>query len=332
VQAQIAGPVLVTGATGFIGRRLVARLLERGVAVRALVLPDDAGGLDARAELVRGSIERAEDVRRAAGGAATVMHLAAIVGDWGDAALFRAVTVEGTRNVLQAVEPGARVILASSVVVYGDAIGRDVCDEDHAFGRPLGNYSRSKQDQEWLAFEIAAARGVSLSALRLVNVYGAGSRNWVDEVLVQLRRGVPTLVDGGDRNAGLCHVEHAVDAFVLAAQTPAAAGRVYNICDGSDVTWRRYFGDLARIGRARPPRSIAGPVARLAAHVCEALWTRLSLRGRPPLTLEALNLVGSNHRVPIARAARELGFAPHVSYPEALAEIAEAVSAPGASR
>ncbi len=317
---------LVTGATGFIGQRLVERLLADGRRVKALVLPSERiHGLwpPGAVEEERGDVSDPAACDRAARGVETVFHLAAVVGDWGEEALFRRVTVEGTGNVLgAAARAGARAVVASSVVVYGDAVGRDVCPEEHSFGRPLGPYSRSKQAQELLAFRIAAATGLPVTALRLGNVYGPGSRPWVDEVVAQLRAGTPALVDGGDRDAGLCHVESAAEAFMLAARTPAAAGRAYNVNDASGVTWRRYFGDLARLADARSPRSIPLAAARLGAGLSEAAWRALRRPGRPPITHEALNLIGSSHRVPIDRARRELGFAPAVRYENALDGIA----------
>jgi nucleoside-diphosphate-sugar epimerase len=323
-------PVLVTGATGFIGRRLVARLLAEGCAVRALVLPDEsiAGLPEGAVEIVRGSVTDRAEVDRAVDGMDLVFHLAAVVGDWADEGLFRAVTVGGTRSVLSAAAAqGARAVLASSIVVYGDAIGRGECGEDHPFGGALGHYSRSKQEQERIAFHLADTKDLRVTALRLANVYGPGSRPWVEMAIDQLKSGAPSLIDGGRKNAGLCHVDNAAAAFVLAARTDAAVGRAYNVADGSDITWRRYFEDLARIAGCRRPRSLPAPIARIAAHACEIAWSRFPLKGRPPITHEALNLVGSHHRIPIERARREIGFEPRVRYDEGIAQLAASLGA-----
>ena len=320
--------VLVTGATGFIGRRVVARLLAEGCAVRALVLPGEtiAGLPEESIEIVRGSVADRAAVDHAVAGVAAVFHLAAVVGDWGEEELFRTVTVGGTHNVLAAAAAqGARAVLASSIVVYGVAIGRGECREDQPFGRAPGLYSRSKQEQERIALRLADSSGLRITALRLANTYGPGSRPWVEMIIDQMKNRAPALIDGGRVNAGLCHVDNAAAAFLLAARTDAAAGRAYNIADGSDITWRRYFEDLARIARCRPPRSLPAPAAKIAAYACEFVWSRLRLAGRPPVTHEALNLVSSHHRIPIERARTELGFDPVVRYDEAIAQIAESL-------
>lgn len=323
---RIAEPVLVTGATGFIGRRVVQALVARGVRARALVLPGEpVGALEV--EVVRGAIEDRAAVSQAVRGAATVIHLAAVVGDWGDESVYSRITVDGTRALLELSEPGAKVVLASSVVVYGDRIGRAVCDEEAPWGRALGPYSRSKQAQEKLARQIARARGVALAVVRPTNVFGAGSRPWVHDALAVLARGLPALVDGGGQDAGLAHVDNVAALLVRAAEHPGAAGRVYNACDGNGVTWRRYFTDLARIGGAPPPRSMPRSIANAIARGGELAWRVLRLSGRPPATREAINLVGSHHRVPTARARFELGWSPVVGYAQGLDEIAASLAA-----
>lgn len=331
----IAGPALVTGATGFIGRRLVARLCAASVPVRALALPDERtdGVLPAGVEVVRGDVTDRASVRAALCGIRTVFHLAAIVGDWGPEDLFQRVTVGGTESVLADLEPGARLVLASSVVVYGDRIGLEVCTEETPHGRPLGPYSRTKQAQERLALEAGRAHGLSVTALRLTNVYGPGSKPWVHDLLEALRRRDPVLVGGREKCAGLCHVDNAVQGFVrAAAATAAPAGRAYNIADGSDVTWARYASDLARLGGAPEPRGIAYPLAKLAATGYETLWRLLRRSGRPPITHEALNLVASHHRVPIDKARKELGYEPEVGYEAGLASVAAYLREIGAAR
>lgn len=179
---------LVTGASGFIGRWLIKRLLADGERVRALVLPNEdvRGVWPEVVEVLRGSITERTEVGQAVQGADTVYHLAAMVGDWGDELKYQHVTVGGTWNVLQAVAPSARVVLASSIVVYGHLIGQAVCDEDLSFGRPQGMYSRAKQAQEKLAWQVAAERNLQLSIVRPANVFGVGSRPWVEALLKDL--------------------------------------------------------------------------------------------------------------------------------------------------
>ncbi len=320
---------LVTGATGFIGQYLVQRLLAEGVTVRALVLPNEPlpSNWDEVA-VVRGDITHAADVSSAVAGVDVVFHLAAVVQDWGSQAWHAAVTVTGTRHVFDAaVKTNAHVILISSVTVYGHHIAERECDERRAHGDPQGPYSRSKQAQEHLATAMIHSDALRCTIVRPGNVYGVGSKLWVNEVINELRRGTPSLIGKAAKNAGLCHVKNLVEVLWLAATTPAAVGQTYNAADGIDVTWEQYFTDLATVANTAPPKHIPHGIVRAIAPLLEAIWRPPLFKTRPPLTREALNLVGSDNRFPIDNAVNELGYQPVISYAEAMAELKEHLTA-----
>lgn len=323
--------VLVTGATGFIGQRLLHKLSAENCQIRALVMPGDPQESEARrlnAEIVLGSVDDARAVGQAMEGIDTVFHLAAAVGDWLSKDAVERVTLDGTKTVLgAAASRGVHAVLASSIVVYGDGIPCGECPEDKAFGNALGLYSESKQAQERIADDLAQSANLSVIKLRLANVYGPNSRPWVLMVLEQMRSGSPVLVGGGEQNAGLLYVDNAADAFVLAAKRDAKYAEAFNISDGSAITWKRYFSDLARAGQCKAPRSLPAFVGPPLARLCEAAWSGLGLKGRPPVTREALNLVGSEHRIPIGKARQKLGYEPRVNYEQAIAEIEKSLRA-----
>ena len=335
-------PVLVTGATGFIGRWLIDELVRRGIECRALVLPGEAleglpwvgnGGVPkARVAVVRGDVTDPDSVRRASEGIGTVVHLAAVVQDWGSSELHRRVTVEGTENVLgAAAEQGARAVLASSIVVYGDGLGDGPCPESRPHGRAFGPYSRSKQAQERIARRLEAELDLDLVIVRPANVFGPGSQPWVHEVLELLRRRQFTLIGGGRHDAGLCHVGNLVDVLLRAAARRDARGKVFNAADGEGVTWDRYFGDLARLAGTPPPRSLPLGLARILALAFETVWKLVPARRRPPITREALNLTARPLDVPIDRARHELGYRPRMDYEQALVELGRSPT-PGDAR
>jgi len=319
-------PFLVTGATGFIGAALVNGLLARGKRVRALVLPNEStdGLWDGPVEIVAGDITRATDVNAAVEGCSHVYHLVALVSDWGERERVASVTVTGTQHVMEAAKAsGTRVILASSIVVYADAIDRDECDEDHPHGEALGVYSWSKQEQEKLAIGYARKNDVPLTVIRPANVIGPRCGPWVDSIVSQLQSGLPALLGDGEQNAGLVCIQNLVELFILAGLKDSAVGRIYNGCDGLNVTWRQYFSDLATLADTQPPRAIPRWVSSGLASACERVWRVTRRSSRPPLTHEAINLVGSHHRIPNMRARLELGFnPPPTSYEDTLTAIA----------
>jgi nucleoside-diphosphate-sugar epimerase len=323
---KIAEPVLVTGATGFIGSRVVHKLLLNNVAVKALVLPGEA--LPAqwadRVEIIRGSISDSQAVEKAAAGAKTIIHLAAIVSDWGDEKKYWEFTVEGSRRIFeQAVKNKARVVLASSIVVYGDKIQSQSCPEETGYGETFGPYSRTKQAQEKLGWDYHKNKGLKLSVVRPANVYGPRSGPWLHDVINVLRSGSPGLISGGQMKAGLAYVDNVADILILAGTLEKAVGRAYNACDGTDVTWRQYFTDIADMIGVKNPKSVPRPLSVFGAYILEAIWKLLAIEKRPPITREALNLVGSDNRIPIDRIRKELGYEPQISYAEGLKRTRE---------
>ena len=319
---------LVTGATGFIGKRLVQRLQSEGVRVRALVLPqedvpEDWNGV----EVVRGDVTDPGSVAEALEGVERVFHLVALVGDWGPEERFVRVTVGGTHVVLaEAARRSVRVVLVSSVVVYGASIGTHVCAEELPMGEPVGVYSRTKQVQEQLAWDLVRRRGLALTVVRPTNVYGPGSLPWVELLCERLRKWGPMLVGSGNQNAGLVYVDNVVDILVRAASRDVAIGRIYNACDELDVTWREYVAELAALIDARPPWGVPRIAGSASAFLSETLWSWLGREDSPPVSREGLNLIGSHFRVPAERARRELGHDASVhSHRAAMRAIAEAL-------
>jgi nucleoside-diphosphate-sugar epimerase len=315
---------LVTGATGFIGRRLIKRLIDDGFTPHAFVLPGDAVPIEwgDTVQIHYGDVAHRSSVAKAMKGIATLFHLAAMVGDWGSEADHQRVTVRGTENMLgEAARHDVRVLLASSVVIYGGQIGMEVCDEQRPMGQAMGPYSRAKQEQERIARRLEASHSLKVTVIRPTNVYGPGSVPWVDKVVEALHAAQPMLIGDGRKDAALTYVDNVVDVFVRAARHPPSIGRVYNASDDNNITWLRYFTELAVLIDAPKPKSLNAYLAAVAARGAETAFRLLRKRERPPITREALNLVGSHHRVPITRARKDLGYEPAVGYKEAMAQI-----------
>jgi nucleoside-diphosphate-sugar epimerase len=317
-----SAPILVTGASGFIGQQCVTKLVEQGHVVRAFVLPheDVSNAFPEHVEVVRGDISIAADVQKACSNIGGAIHLAAVVGDAGTDELHQKVTVGGTRNLLEAAPEAARVVVISSIVYYGTHLQSHTCYESTPAGEAVGVYSRAKQAQERVTWD-KINQGANVSIVRPANVYGPRSGPWVDDACELLKVGMPALIDGGNGNAGLVYVSNVVDVILAALFTQEAKGRAYNACDELDVTWKEYFSELAQIVGGPKPRSIPRWAAQKGASLCETIWGKAKLKSRPLMTHEALNLIGSNHRVPSKRAQEELGIGPGVDYPEAMDAI-----------
>ena len=143
----------------------------------------------------------------------------------------------------------------------------------------------------------------------------------MDDACELLKVGMPALIDGGNGNAGLVHVSNVVDVIIAALFKEQAKGRAYNACDELQVTWKDYFSELAQMVGGPKPRSIPRWAAEKGASLCETIWGKAKLKSRPLMTHEALNLIGSNHRIPSSRAREELGFESTIGYRDAMDAI-----------
>ena len=301
-------------------------MLDRGMRVTSLSLPGEAAlpewgnkVLMRHADLGDPNLTRAIE-----GEFDLVIHLAAPVGIAGAYAQQWQAMVDGTRNVgLLAARNRARLVVISSIAVYGDRLRYEFCCEDTPFGAWQGAYGRAKQGQETAARELAEEYELPLTIVRPSNVYGLGGTSaWGDRLLSTIREtGGAVVGDASTNNAALTYVENLADAIILAATHPRAVGRTYNVCDGLPVTWRVFLDDMAAlVGRPPPPGFPLDAVLALATANEDP--ASLTAPKDPSLPfLEGLNLVGYDLRVDSTRIRQELGWCPLISYDTARAAM-----------
>ncbi len=316
----------VTGGTGFIGSRLVRRLLAEGRTVRLLARsPEKARALfDDKVVVIPGDLGDRQALARGCRGADTVFHLAAQVGDFGPRRGYYRTNVEGTRSVVDAAEGAGvgRFVYVSTNAVTG--IRRTaVTDESAPYEKTGGHYGISKGMAERIIRDRHRENGFPGVVLRPPVVYGPGSANWVLRPLGLMKEGKMVLVDSG---RGLCwhvFVDNLIDAILLAAGHPEAVGEVFIVSDGKDdTTWADYFNLLAKTAGYGP---VAGNVPKvLAVAVAHASYALYSLLGiRPKLTPLGVGILTSGAPVSIKKARAVLGYEPKVDLNEGMRRVGE---------
>jgi dTDP-L-rhamnose 4-epimerase len=295
--------VLITGGAGFIASHCADLLLQHGCAVRALDSLDaqihgpgrrPPAYLDRRVELIVGDVRSRRTVRNALADVDAVIHLAARVGvgqSMYEVVDYTDVNGRGTATLLEAMierakrKPFARLVVASSMSVYGEGLYRardgalvsgaertprqlksGIWDPTDAEGSPLvpvptpetkplsmgSVYALSKYDQERLCLLVGGAYGIPTVALRFFNVYGprqALSNPYTGVLAIfaarLLNRRPPLVFEDGEQRRDFVYVGDIAEACRLALSSEAAIGRALNIGSGQAVTINRIARLLA---------------------------------------------------------------------------------------
>jgi dihydroflavonol-4-reductase len=320
---QPGDPVLVTGATGFVGSAVLRALAARGAAVRALARPSSVRTnlLGVPCDVVLGDMTDPASMARAMAGVRFAFHVAADYRLWArDPAAIHRANLDGARAVSEATLAAGveRLVYTSSVATLRAGDAATVVDETAPLGEGegVGVYKQSKVAAERLVERMVAERG--LPAVIVNPSTPIGPRDIkptpTGRMVLEAAQGkIPAFVDTG---LNLAHVDDVAEGHILALERGRIGERY--ILGGQDLSLRQMLAEIAALtGRKAPalalPRVPLYPLAYVAEGVAQ-------ITGKEPmLTRDALKMASHHMFFSSAKAERELGYRarPHV---EALAD------------
>ncbi len=304
--------VLVTGATGYVGSRVAARLAEAGHEVRVLVRPGRETGAPRGCRVVVGDLRDPGSLRRALSGCTALVHMAALVRRWcRDPREFDLINVEGLSWALRAAEEARvdRILYTSSIIALGPTDGavRDETGErtDFAFHT---DYERSKWVADRLVQEKAAA-GLPVLSVYPGVIYGPGAAtegNLLGPSLVSFLAGrLPARLGRGDLRICYAFIEDVAEGHRLALEKGTPGARY--ILGGENATQDELFALLEEIAGLRGPRRAVPYWA--AETLGSALEFVARMTGVPPrLTRGAVTTFRHEWAYTSGRAVRDLGY------------------------
>ena len=313
--------IAITGASGFIGGAVAARLVADGHGVLSVgrTAPAVPGIRHLAWDLADGTPGPPE-----LGTVDAVVHAAAHVAPWGPPGPFRAATVDGTARLIEAVAPAARLIVIGSASVYDPRVDHVLAREVEAPVAParyLNEYARAKAAQEGLVL----ARRPDALLLRPRAVWGPGDPNLLPRLLARVRGSRLVLPEGGRRPLSATHVSAVVVAVVAALERSGVRGPV-NVADASVTSAEALAGAvLTAMGRRVRIVGVPGGVAEVLAGGVEAAWRLTRRAGEPPVTRYAVAGLARAFTLDLTRLHDELGVRPDVDVPAAAREVAEAL-------
>ena len=326
------GPILITGANGFIGVQVVSMLLERGFSnLRCLVRPSGkldrlnevlAGRANGQVQILAGNLLSREDCKRAVSDVRLIYHLAAGIEKSFASAFMNSVLT--TRNLLDGViQEGSlrRFVNVSSFAVYSTrklkrgALLDESCEiENPPYARgDAYAYAKIKQDELVLAY--AKKFGVPSVIVRPGAVYGPGKRSITGRV------GIDTfgvyLHLGGTIQLPLSYIDNCADAIVLAGLTPGIDGEIFNIVDDDLPTSRQFL----RLYKKNVRRFLSVPIPFPASYLLCRLWEKYSdwSEGQlpPVFNRRRWSAEWKGNRYSNEKLKRLLGWSPRVRFEDA---------------
>ena len=300
--------VFITGANGFIGRRLTEHYRERGAEVRGVdVLPADG--------VVGGDVTQPGAWQEHARGCELVIHTAAVLTLAGDPAAVWDVNVLGTRRALDAaVAGGARRFLHFSSVLAFSWTFPDGVDERHPVRTNGAPYVDTKVASEQVVLQAHAAGEIDCTVMRPGDVWGPRSRPWTIIPVEEIKAGRFMLPRGGVFSP--VYVDNLVDGVTKAAASDDAAGQVFTITDGVGVPNEEFFGHYFRMLGKEGPRIVPRQAMTALARVVDA--SARAVKRENEVNANAVSYLSRRGTYSIEKARRVLGYEPRVSLDEGM--------------
>lgn len=308
--------VLVTGASGYIGRAVCAELLLRGFLVRAALRKTEAEFPECE-QIIVPTLDERTDWSSALNEVDVVIHLAArahIMTERRKDALgeFRRVNTAAAIQLARAIVAAGvkRLVFISSIGVNGNSTELNKQFSEQDAPHPCSPYAQSKWEAEQALLRISGETGLEVVNVRPPLVYGPNAPGNFSEMMRVLKSGIPLPLASVCNLRSLIYLGNLVDALLLCATHPAAAGKTFLVSDGEDISTPELLRQLGA-GMGCPARLL--PCAPML----------LNLGGRLTGKSAQVERLLSSLQIDSARIRRELGWQPPYTLQQGLQETAE---------
>lgn len=322
------GLMLITGATGLVGSHVVERAVAAGYTVRALVRDDTAPGcqllraLDV--ELATGDLTDAASLARACRHVEYVVHTAALVGEWGDPDLYRAINVDGLIKLFETLLRTAslkRVVALSSLSVYAPRHHYGTDEDVPVYLSGIDAYARTKTEAELIMREYIGLRRLPCVILRPGYIYGARDRHVLPRIIPRIKAGTFAYLGNGKSLMDNTGVHNLTDAILAALVAPGIEGEMFNLTDETLVTRIELVETIARLLDVPPPRLfIPDKVAKPLALGIDRLSRSFGAKDPPVLSMARYKFLALHRQFSIEKAKHILQYKAQTSFEEGMAE------------
>jgi len=306
--------VLITGATGFLGKYVVKELKNNGYQVVAFGRNEKIGKalIDSNVEFFKGDIENKEDLLRAFQGCSAVIHAAALSTVWGKWNNFYKVNVLGTRNIVEICEKqDLKLVFVASPSIYAGAKDQlDVKENEAPKENNLNFYIKSKI----MAENIIKNSKLNYMIIRPRGLFGIGDTSIIPRLLdLNKKMGIPLFADGKQKVDVTC-VENVAYALRLALENEKYSRQIYNITNDEPIEFKEiltlFFNELGTEGKYLKWNY---RLILILVSILEKVYKLFGIEKEPPLTKYTLYLMRYSQTLNIDKAKKELGYYPQIS-------------------
>lgn len=318
--------ILVTGASGYLGRNIVRDFVARGIAVRGLARSDSSAKAveELGATPVRGDVMDVPSLRAAMEGVTSLIHAAADTNHGRTTKAQEQTNLQGTRNVYETAHAAGvkRAVHISTEAVLMD--GRPIVNADETWplpAKPAGGYSRTKGGAERIALA-ANGNGMDVVVVRPRFVWGRDDTSALPQLVEAAKAGRLAWFGGGTYLTSTTHIANVVEGVRLALEK-GRGGEVYFLTDGDDVPFREWMTELLATQSVDTSsvKSVPRGVISFIVNTGELLAGLSGGAIGGPLSKQEYATVGNTVTLNIDKARRELGYVPVMTRAEGLAEL-----------
>jgi len=322
--------VLITGGTGFLGKRLSLSLHAKGYTVTAIGRNQIVGEeLQDQGILFKSlDLTSKKAIKDLCKDIDSVIHCAALSSPWGAYQNFYEANVLLTRYLLEEAldQKVTRFIHVSSPSIYCNGKNRlNIKESDPLPQVCINNYAQTKRlaEQE---VDRAHAQGLQTITIRPRGIFGKGDTSIFPRLLAANQKGFLPLINGGKARIDITHVNNVVEALLLCLEaSPKAFGKKYNITNGDPRTLKELLHLLCNASHIKMrAKKIPFSIAYITANLLEKVFP-LFTKKEPPLTRYTVHLLTHSMTLDIEEAKKDLGYAPTTSIEEGIDEFAQSL-------
>jgi nucleoside-diphosphate-sugar epimerase len=323
---EVTLKVIITGATGFIGRNLSESFHKEGVEVVAIGRSEYVGkALQQNGiKFILANVEDQSQVNRAFCPGDYVIHCAGRAGDWWTYRDFYKANVAGTRNVINACRRNDinKIIYTSTSSVYLNGADRYNIQESEPLPEQRFNYGKTKLVAEKELLKLKE-EGLKTIVLRPRAVYGKYDQNVVSRFLRLADKKSLPLINGGRALVDITYMGNLTSAVRNCFAAPDDAwNEIYNVSNGSPVTLKEWISQVLEVfDKPFKPEDISEAAAKRIAAVNGLVSILPSGNKRPELTKYSVEYMGKSMTLSIEKAKEKLQYLPSISNQEGFKHV-----------